>query len=152
MSDARDGKILNNDYNSGNIDYDIFVGEMKISPIVSSQYEDQTTDDIEGYHNTRMLDKEVYDIFLKSPYYAKYKNPKKIDKNDLVKMYYYFKELLVKSQKYTHVEIYIAFSEFFQVNYDVLYSEIGVLDKEALLRELSEKYKVKHKITTKRLF
>jgi hypothetical protein len=50
------------------------------------------------------------------------------------------------------MEIFIAFAEFFQINYDQLYNEVGVLDKEGLLRELNEKYGLTHRIKTKRLF
>lgn len=148
----KEDKILNNAYNSGDIKYDSFMGEMKIDARISSQYEDQLNDDIEDYINVKMLDDELYKIFLESPYYIKYKNPKKVDNNDMIKMYYYFKNKLIKSNKYTSCEIFIAYAEFFQVNYDKLYSEIGVLDKEGLLKEISEKYNVRHKIMTKRLF
>ena len=70
----------------------------------------------------------------------------------LIKMYYHFKGLLLKERKFTSAEIFIAFAEFFEVNYDQLYSEIGVLDKESLLKELNEKYHLTSKIKTKKLF
>jgi hypothetical protein len=68
------------------------------------------------------------------------------------KMYYYFKEELIKRKSYSSMQIFISFAEFFQINYDQLYAEIGVLDKESLLKELSEKGKVKNKIKTRKLF
>jgi len=50
------------------------------------------------------------------------------------------------------MEIFIGFAEFFQINYDQLYGEIRVSDKEDLLKELNEKYGLKNRIKTKRLF
>ena len=50
------------------------------------------------------------------------------------------------------MEIFVGFGEFFQDSYEQLYLEIGVLDKEQILKELSDKYKVKHKILSKKLF
>jgi len=148
----RDDKIINNTYNQGEQTYEDFGSVMKVHDSVFNLYEDQLGDNIVENRTLKMLDDEMYEIFEKSPYFEKYKKPKRADGNDRVKMYYYFKEELLKKKKYTNMEIFIAFAEFFQVNYDQLYSEVGVLDKEGLLRELSAKYGLKDKIKTKRLF
>ena len=63
-------------------------------------------------------------------------------------MYYYFKERLLKENTFSFIQIFIGFAEFFQINYDQLYGEIGVLDKEGILKELNKKEKIK----TKKLF
>lgn len=144
-------KIINNSYNQGEQAYEGF-GVMKVHDSVFSLYEDQLGDNIIENRTAKMLNDEMYDIFEKSPYYEKYKKPKRADGNDRIKMYYYFKEMLLKQKKYTHTEIFIAFAEFFQVNYDQLYNEVGVLDKECLLRELNEKFGLTNKIKTKKLF
>jgi hypothetical protein len=70
----------------------------------------------------------------------------------MVKIYYYFKEKLIDSKKFSNMEIFIGIAEFFQINYDQLYSEVGVLDKEFLLKELNEKYGLSSRIKTKKLF
>jgi len=147
----RQDKIINNTYNQGEQSYEE-LGTMKVHDSVFSLYEDQLGDNIIENRTLKMLDDEMYDIFKKSPYYEKYKKPKRADGNDRIKMYYYFKQQLLQERKYTNMEIFIAFAEFFQVNYDQLYNEVGVLDKEGLLRELNEKYGLTHKIKTKRLF
>jgi len=147
----RQDKIINNTYNQGEQSYEE-LGTMKVHDSVFSLYEDQLGDNIIENRTLKMLDDEMYDIFKKSPYYEKYKKPKRADGNDRIKMYYYFKQQLLEQRKYTNMEIFIAFAEFFQVNYDQLYNEVGVLDKEGLLRELNEKYGLTHKIKTKRLF
>lgn len=147
----REDKIMNNSYNQGEQAYEEF-GVMKVHDSVFSLYEDQLGDNIVESRTLKMLDDEMYEIFKTSPYYEKYKKPKRADGNDRVKMYYYFKQKLLEQKNYTSTEIFIAFAEFFQVNYDQLYNEVGVLDKENLLKELNEKYGLTHKIKTKRLF
>lgn len=134
-----------------------YVGEdfgsaIRVEDSVFHLYEDQLGDNIVENRVIKMLDDEMYQIFENSPFYEKYRKRKKADGNDRVKMYYYFKDELSQRQKYTNMEIFIAFAEFFEINYNQLYSEIGVLDKEGLLRELNDKYGLSNKIKTKRLF
>jgi hypothetical protein len=145
-------KIINNSYNRGEQNYEEFGGVMKVHDSVFALYEDQLGDNIIENRTLKMLDDELYAIFEKSPYFEKYKKPKKADGNDRIKMYYYFKQKLLEEKKYSNMEIFIAFAEFFQVNYNQLYNEVGVLDKEGILKELNEKYGLTHKIKTKRLF
>jgi len=151
-NELKTDKIINNSYNQGETCYEDFGTVMKVHDSVLSLYEDQLGDNIVENRTLKMLDNEMYDIFEKSPYYEKYKKPKRADGNDRIKMYYYFKEKLLEQRKYTNMEIFIAFAEFFQVNYDQLFNEVGVLDKEGLLHELNEKYGLSHRIKTKRLF
>jgi len=149
---VKNDKILNNSYNQGETTYDNFTQTMKVHDKVRSLYDDQLGEDISENTILRMLDAEMHQIFITSPFYEKYKKPKKPDSSDRLKMYYYFKERLLKDKKYTNKQIFIAFAEFFQVNYDQLYLEIGVLDKEGLLREINENKKYSSRIKTKRLF
>ena len=148
----KEDKIINNTYNQGEQNYEDFSGTMKVHDSVLSLYDDQLGDNIIESRTLKMLDDEMYAIFEKSPYFEKYRKLKRADGNDRIKMYYYFKEKLLEGKKYTSTEIFIAFAEFFKVNYDQLYNEVGVLDKEGLLKELNEKYGLTHKIKTKRLF
>jgi hypothetical protein len=148
----KEDKILNNSYNTGEMDYEAFSGAMKIDDRVVGLYDDQLSENLIDVRTEKRLDEDLYKLFQNSPFYQKYKNPKRVDKGDMSKMYYYFKEELVKEKSYSSMQIFISFAEFFQVNYDQLYAEIGVLDKESLLKELSEKGKVKNKIKTRKLF
>ena len=148
----REDKILNNAFNQGDQMYEDLSGSIKIDDSVFSLYEDQLGDNIVENRTLKILDDEMYDVFQKSPYYEKYKKLKKADGCDRLNMYYYFKEKLTEEKKYTNMEIFIAFAEFFNVNYDQLYAEVSVLDKENLLKELSSKYGLEDRIKTKRLF
>ena len=145
-------KILNNTFNTGEIKYETFTSQIKIDDGISSQYDDQLSDNMVEQRVLKMLNEELYEIFKESPFYEKYKNPKRVDKGDMIKMYYYFKNKLLRKNTFTSMEIFIGFAEFFQVNYDQLYNDVGVLDKESILKELNEKYNVKGKIKSKRLF
>lgn len=148
----KEDKIINNSFNSGEINYQQFTQAIKIDNRVSDNYDDQLGDVIE-HRTIAILNDIIYEIFKASKFYEKYKNPKRVDKNDMIKMYYFFKEEIGKlEKKFSAVEIFIGFAEFFQINYDQLYSEVRVSDKENLLKELNEKYSLKSKIKTKRLF
>lgn len=148
----KEDKIINNSYNTGEIEYEVFSATMKIDDRVSSLYEDQYSENMYEVRTIKILAEDIYKLFQESPFYKKYKNPKRVDKGDMVKMYYYFKDLLLKEKSYSNSQIFMGFAEFFQINYDQLYAEIGVLDKEGLLRELNSHKGLKNKIQTKKLF
>ncbi|MFW6310862.1 MAG: hypothetical protein ACOC1K_01360 [Nanoarchaeota archaeon] len=148
----KEDKIINNSYNTGDINYEAFTTPMRVSSRVESQYEDQLSENMIERRTIKMLEEELYELFKASPFYEKYKNPKRVDKNDMIKMYYYFKERLLKKKSFSPSEIFKGFGEFFQINYNQLYDELGVLDKESLLKELNDKYSFKNKIKNKRLF
>jgi len=148
----KEDKIINNSYNTGELEFEAFSSVMKIDDRVSDLYEDQHSDNMVENRTIKALNEEIYSIFMESPYYEKYKNPKRVDKSDMIKMYYYFKEKLLPKNTYSSSQIFIGFAEFFQINYDQLYSDIGVMDKENLLKELNTHKGMKTKIQTKKLF
>jgi len=148
----REDKILNNSYNTGNMEYQKFSEEIRIDDKVSGQYKESTSDNIVDVRREKKLAEEIYKYFNTSEFFQKYKIPKRVDKSDMIKMYYFFKTHLKKENIYSNVEIFIGFAEFFQINYDQLYTEIGVRDKEELLRELKSDYSIQNKIKTKKLF
>lgn len=151
QNDMKEDKIINNSFNSGEMNYQEFTVGIKIDSRVSSLYDDQLGDVLE-YRTRSLLNDKIYEFFIDSPFYEKYKNPKRVDKNDMIKMYYYFKELIMGIKNFSTMEMFIGFAEFFQINYDQLYAEIRVLDKESLLKELNDKYSLQNRIKTKRLF
>lgn len=151
-SNMKEDKIINNSYNTGEMEYEVFSSVMKIDDRVSSLYEDQYSENMYEVRTVKALSEEIYRLFLESPFHKKYQNPKRVDKSDMVKMYYYFKEKLVVQKSFSNAQIFMSFAEFFQINYDQLYNEIGVMDKEELLRELNSQKSMKSKIQTKKLF
>jgi hypothetical protein len=152
FENMREDKIINNSYNTGEMEFEAFTSEMKIDDRVASLYEDQHSENMVEVRTIKALNEEIYLFFLDSPFYEKYKNPKRVDKSDMIKMYYYFKTELVKKKIYSSSQIFMGFAEFFQINYDQLYGEIGVMDKENLLKELHTHSGLSNKIQTKKLF
>jgi len=148
----KEDKILNNSFNSGEIEYEAFTQTMKVHDSVSHLYKDQLSENLVEERILKILDEKIYELFLESPFHEKYANPKRVDKNDLLKMYYYFKDRLVPEKQFSAAQIFMGFAEFFQINYDQLYTEVGVLDKEGLLKELNDKFSLNKKIKTKKLF
>ncbi len=146
--------ITNNyfmEYRDENFEYEN-LGAIKVDSGISEQYEDSYSEDMIGNRTNNMLINKMYEIFINSPFHNKYKTPKRIDKEDRIKMYFYFKDILKKENKYTLKEIFISFAEFFQINYGMLYNDLNVLDKEIILREMNDKNKIKHKLNSNKLF
>jgi len=145
-------KIIDNSFNRGEQGYTDFGPTIKVHDSVAGMYNDQLGENIIENRILKNLNEDFYQIFIASPYYEKYKKPKRADASDRVIMYYYFKDKLLAHSKYSLYDIFITFAEFFQVNYDQFWSEIGVLDKEGLLKEISAKNGLLYRIKTKRLF
>jgi len=147
----KEDTIINNSFSTGELSYTPFPETIKLDNRISGLYDDQFGD-ILDYRNKKNLNDILYKIFEKSPYYEKYKNPKRVDKSDMVKMFYYFRDNIEDIKYFSALELFIGFAEFFQVNYDQLYSEIKVVDKENLLKELNDKLSLHNRIKTKKLF
>jgi len=152
QENMRVDKILNNSYNTGEIEYQKFSDVIKIDDKVSGQYRENTSDDITMVRREKLLAEQIYLHFKTSEFFEKYKIPKRVDKSDMIKMFYFFKGFLSKEKTFSNIEIFIGFAEFFQINYDQLYTEIGVRDKEEILRELHDGNNIRQKIKTKKLF
>lgn len=148
----KEDKILNNSFNSGEIEYQSFTSPIRIDDKVSKQYKESWSENIIEDRTLQHLETRLFQEFEASEFFEKYKVPKRVDKSDMIKMYYFFKDKLLEEKLFSHVEIFIGFAEFFQINYDQLYAQVGVKDKEGLLRELHDKYHLTKKIQTKKLF
>jgi len=80
ITPMKEDKILNNSYNSGDIDYEAFTAPMKIDDRVSSLYDDQLSENLIDVRTEKALDEDLYKLFQESPFYAKYKNPKRVER------------------------------------------------------------------------
>jgi len=145
-------KILNNSFNTGETEYTPFSGVMKVDDMVYSFYEDQLSDNLTDVRIVKELNETIYEIFENSIYFEKYKIPRRVDKSDMIKMYYFFKDILKKKNIYTTSQIFIGFAEFFQINYNLLYIEVSIEDKEELLKEMHIHNGIKSLSKTKKLF
>lgn len=144
-------KITNNAYTNGELDFREFTSPITLHSGVASLYEEYSLDATD-YKVKKQLENSLYEIFVNSEYYEKYSSYRKIDKNDLLVMYYYFKEILLLEHTFSSIDIFMGFAEFFEINYDILYAKISVLDKENILKEMEEMVSVKSRVKSKKLF
>jgi hypothetical protein len=144
MTQHKEDKIFNNRYNTGDIEYEVF---KKI------QIHDKFTprDTLEEYSEQQMQE-DLYDIFRNSQYFEEYSANKKFSRSEVAIIYYYFDERLPSTKDIPAVEKFIAIAEFMSVPYEALYEELGPVYKEALLKELDNKYKIFKRKNIKRLF
>lgn len=131
--------------------YEDFTSSIRINALVQDIYED-TNGDIIKARLDKLINERMYEIFNESPFSGKYDNGQKIEKLDLLDMYYYFRNILISENKYTLSQIFICFAEFFDVNYKILYNEVSALDKSVIIRDLSDNTNLKNKINKNKLF
>lgn len=142
----KDDKIFNNRFNTGEIDFDFFGAITKIN------IEGDGSDDVYDQYNGQELQKTIYAIFRESPYWEEYSKNKKVPRSETAKIYYYFEEKIPPSKELTKIDLFINIAEFMSMEYHVLYTELGAPSKEAILKELDNKYDIFAKKKIKRLF
>ena len=136
--------------NDDNKDFEV-LSTLKVSSQITI-YDDILSPNMDNIRVNKMLEEELYDLFLKSPYKEKYSVWRKIDKKDIYDLFYYFKSLLLKSHKYNLTDIFICIAEFFEINYSLLYDVINLKDKESIIGEIERSFNVKRKIISGKLF
>jgi hypothetical protein len=141
-------KIFGNDYNTGNIDHEVF-SDLKVDAEYSGSYLDSFYNS-EEYVERKDLDEKIMKLFSESRW-SNFSIRKKFPKDHLPHIFNYLRKGLDK-QGHTSVDMFIAIAEFLDVNYEKLYELIGVKYKEELLVELEGKYKLISGKKEKRLF
>jgi len=140
----KEDKIFNNRFNAGDIEYEAF-GKIQIHDKFIPK------DTFDEYVDNR-LQEEIYELFIVSEFYELYSQNKKVSKGDISKIYYYFDSGLTASKDIPAMEKFIAIADFMNISYDNLYEELAPVYKEALLKELDNKYKIFKRKKIKRLF
>lgn len=140
----KEDKIFNNRYNAGEIEYEVF-GKLQIHDKFMPR------DTFEEYMDNR-LQEEIYELFIISEFYEMYSQNKKVSKSDISRVYYYFDGLIKNSKDISPIEKFIAVADFMNISYDSLYDELAPVYKEAILKELDNKYKIFNRRKIKRLF
>jgi hypothetical protein len=140
----KEDKIFNNKYNTGDLEFEQF-GKIELNDIHKPK------DGFEEYIEQK-IQKDLYKIFQNSSFYEEYSKNKKVPRNKVAQIYYYFDERLKSSEVISAVEKFINIAEFMCISYEILYEELAPAYKEAILKELDAKYEIfkKHKIN--RLF
>lgn len=148
-------KILNNSYNQGGNDQ-VFSSSIQIDPAISDRYNEATTEDPALLIERKETQEEIFKIFTESPYAKKYpmENLKKIEKNDIAKVFYYIKEGLDKIRTLSAYELVLSINEFFDFNYNVIWNDVLSVElKGEILEDLYENHGMKSKMQVcKKLF
>lgn len=143
-------KIFDNDYNTGNIDFEEYSNLPKVD---ASYAEGNLKDCYDSYDYARELNLEmlVDEYFNKTEYGKQFSSKKKIPKQVLPQVFVAIKEQF-KGSDYTGSEIFASIADYFSINYEILYENIPSIYRAELVRELDEKYGVLKKKGVKRLF
>lgn len=142
-------KIFNNDYNTGNLDFEEY-GPPKVDTEYAESYMESYYDSNEYY--TRMKNMEKIDTHFQSSEAGKVIGlKKKIPKQMLSKIYLVIREAFKKGEL-TEVEYFISVADYFGMSYEILYENIPAIHREAIVRELDNKYSVLKKKGLRKLF
>ena len=143
-------KIFDNDYNTGNIDFE----EYSNLPKVDSFYaEDNLKDCYDSYDYNRKLRLEILvDEYFNSTEFGKlFSAKKKLPKQILPLVFVAIREKFT-GEDYTSSEIFTSIADYFGINYEVLYENIPSIHRADLVKELDEKYGVLRRKGVKKLF
>lgn len=149
-------KIINNSYDA--VDYGqeaLSQNPIAINPLVSEQYEEATSENIEDIYARKKLYNQMSELYEASEFYEKYgQDCKKLEKADISNVYYTFKHQLLEKKDYNLVQIFTTIAEFFDLNYKTLYNDIISLeDKAEILEILRDMYGLESQFAkSKKLF
>lgn len=141
----KEDKIFNNKYNLGDVEFEYF-GEIKIDN------PDSYVGDLFEEYLSSTFQERLYEIFHESPFYENFSKNKRVSKNEVMLIYYYFEEKLNSDNQLTPIEKFIGIAEFMNIPYEMLYQEMPPTYKEYVLKELDKKYDIFSKRKIKRLF
>jgi hypothetical protein len=140
----KEDKIFNNKYNTGEVEFEAF-GKIEVNEV------HRPKDAFDEYIESKMQ-KDLYEIFVKSDFYEEYSKVKKVPRGDTARVFYYFVDRLVVDGTSSAIEKFVNIAEFMSMSYEVLYEEISPSHKEEILRELDQKYAIFKRRKIHRLF
>ena len=143
-------KIFNNDYNTGNIDFE----EYSNLPRVESSYAEQNLDDCYDSHEymrKKQLEVLIDQYFRDSEFNETLQHKKKIPKHVIPLVFVAIRSKF-ETNEFSGSEIFTSIADYFGLNYELLYENVPSIYREQLVRELDDKYGVLKKRGVKRLF
>jgi len=102
-------------------------------------------DDFRETHESyeiKVLREDLYDTFTKSFFYEKYKNLRKVQKQDVLDIFLHFYDNIPEGERYTLTEKFLEIANFMNINFDILYKELPMIYKQRLISEMNQKYKI----------
>ena len=149
-------KIIINSYYA--VDYGqeaLSQSPIAINPLVSDQYEEATSENIEDIYTRKNLYNQMSELYEASEFYEKYgQDCKKLEKADITNLYYTYKHQHLEKNDYNLVQVFTTIAEFFDLNYKTLYNDIISLeDKAEILEILRDMYGLESQFAkSKKLF
>lgn len=153
--------VLNNGWNSGNSDQ-ILSGPIAIDPSMEKSYDFALTLDPIALQEKNRNQEILFELFQESPFFEKYGGltdssipfAKKIERADVIKVFYYFKEKIEERIKISIMELVILICEFFELDYKYVNDNVLSPPLQAkLVREIYDLGYKKEKIeNTEKLF
>jgi hypothetical protein len=150
QSSLNSDKIFGNTFNSGDTEFEVF-GKLKIHGDYNT-FDSEFTDNSYESYEKHELQKEIYTIFIESPFFEKYSKIKQVPKNDMAKIYYYFADPIRKKNRFTIIDIFIEIANFMNLNYKEMFHNLLPLDKQLIIQELDNTYGILKKRKIKKLF
>jgi hypothetical protein len=142
-------KIFNNDYNTGNLDFEEF-GPPKVDPDFVEKHMESYYDSNNYY--AKMKTMETLDEFFRNSDVGKVIGlKKKIPKQMIPRLYVSMKGAF-KEGDMTEIEFFSLLAEYFGMSYEIFYENIPAVYRETLVRELDHKYGVLKKKGLRKLF
>ena len=142
-------KIFENDYNTGNLDFE----EYNLPKVDAFYAESNLSDTYDSYEYAKKLQlEELVDEYFKETEHGKVLvNKKKLPKQVLAQVFVSIREQFTDND-FTGSEIFTTIADYFGMNYEILYNNIPAIYKEEIVKELDEKYGLLKKKGLKRLF
>jgi hypothetical protein len=140
-------KILNNKYNTGTVEFEHF-GEFVVS---DTWVKTQSVSSHEGYE-IEILNEDINTIFKNAPFFENYAENKKVKKDSILEVFWYFQEHLKEPERYTFIEKFLAIAGYMNINFKILYDVLDIKQKEKILNEFDDKYDIFKKKNIKKLF
>lgn len=153
MSRRHGDKILDNKYNTGQVDHEFFhARDMRIS----DEYADQNLDEYynsEKYARFKGLLEKIEEITSVSDFKLDDHPKRKLPKAKLNDYFCFIVEEVRKADTtYSMIEFIIGTCEYLGCNYENMFKEMNISYKEQLLSELDKDYHIFSRMNIKKLF
>jgi len=142
-------KIFNNDYNTGNLDFEEYS-----TPKVDDDYVEDHLEycyDSGEYHEKKILMERIDEQFKGSTVGKELGIKRKIPKHLLPTIYLEIKNAF-KENELTESQFFINVAEYFGMSYEILYENIPAIYREELVKELDNKFAILNRKGIKKLF
>ena len=146
---AKFDKIFNNDFNTGNLDYEEF-GPPKVDQEYIDSYMESCYDSSEYYAKMQIMEK-IDKTFKETDLGKTIGLKRKIPKQILPDIYLSVRDIFVPKEL-TEVEYFTNLAEYFGMSYEILYDNIPAIHRENIVKELDNKFGVLSRRGIRKLF